>query len=90
MPTIEQAIYDLYALDRCDAEQLSQEIIDRTIDVLLHDPALPPRSFLIWSIKLANARQQIAEHLHPIVDNRIDRDDVLRELDLFGLRDIED
>jgi hypothetical protein len=45
-----------------DAHTLADEIIDVVIAVLQHEPSIsPPRSFIEWSLVLANPRARVAE-----------------------------
>jgi hypothetical protein len=71
------AIWDIAALGKCDAEQLTDHGIDEVIKELRRDPTLPIRSSLDWSIKLANARQRVIEHIHRRINGHVDRQDVL-------------
>jgi hypothetical protein len=88
--TLEQSINDLHALGKCDAERLGDQIRDRVIDeVLLRDPNLPSRSFCTWVLVLMGVHHQIVELIHRIIIDRIDRQDVLNELNFFGLLDTE-
>jgi hypothetical protein len=87
--TIEQAIQDLRALGKSDAEQLGDQIRNQLIDVLQRDPALPARTFLVWTIALANARQHFVEHINLIINDHVDRNDVYNELRDHGLLDAE-
>jgi hypothetical protein len=87
--TIQRAIQDLYGLGKCDAEQLGDQILDHLVKVLQHDPAFPGRSFLIWSVALADARQRIVEYVHDIIADHVARDDVLNELRDHDLLDTE-
>jgi hypothetical protein len=86
---IEQAIYDLHALGRRDAEWLGDQIVDRVIEALQRDPVVPARHSLDWMIALANVRQRIVQHLSIIVDDNIDRSDVFNALRDHGLLDTE-
>jgi hypothetical protein len=79
--TIAQAIEDIAALDRRDAEQLTDQIIDLLIRELMRDHTLPSRSSPDWSIKLATARQHVGELIHRRINGRVDRQDVLN---VFG------
>jgi hypothetical protein len=79
--TIEQAIWDIAALRKRDAEQLADQAIDLMIEQLMRDPALPKRSFQDWSIRLANVRQRVIERIHRRIDGHVDRQDVLNVFD---------
>jgi hypothetical protein len=87
MTRIEQAIADLAALTKIDAQELADHARDMLIEILRRDPTLPPRSFLNWSIALAPAWQRIVDHHHSRIDEHVDREDVLRELRDEGLLD---
>lgn len=88
--TIEQAIYDIPALSKCDAERLGDQILDLMIEMLQHDHDLPLRCFLDWAIVLANVRQQIVKHIHDRVADHVDRNDVFNELRDHDLLDREE
>jgi hypothetical protein len=78
---IAHAIWDIAALNKRDAEQLTDQIVDVLIQVLMRDPTIPIRSSLDWSIALANARQPVIEHIHRRINGHVDRQDVLNVLD---------
>jgi hypothetical protein len=75
--TIAQAIGDIAALGKRDAEQLTDQIFDVLVEKLMRDPTLPIRSSLDWSIALANARQLAIERIHRRINGYVDRQDVL-------------
>jgi hypothetical protein len=87
--SIERNIQDLHGLSKSTAEQLGDWILDHLVEALQHDPALPVRTVLIWSVALANARQRIVEHIHEVIDDHVARDDVLVELRDYDLLDEE-
>jgi hypothetical protein len=78
--TIESAILDIATLNKCDAETMADYALDALIETLQRDDALPRRSHAEWEIKLAPARQRIAEHVHTRIADHIARQDVLSEL----------
>jgi hypothetical protein len=88
--SIEKAIQDLSALDKHDAERLSDQIRDLIIDeVLQRDPNMPNHSYAVWVLVLAGVRQQIAQLIHDVIHDHIDRSDVLDELRDHDLLDVE-
>jgi hypothetical protein len=88
--SIEKAIQDLSALDKHDAERLSNQIRDLIIDeVLRRDPGMPNQSYAVWVLVLAGVRQQIAQLIHSVIHDHVDREDVLGELRGHGLLDME-
>jgi hypothetical protein len=74
------AIRDIAALNKRDAEQLTDQIVDNLIQALMRDPAMPIRSSLDWSIALANPRQHAIELIHRRINGHVDRQDVLNVL----------
>ena len=78
--TIVDAIYDIAALDKRDAEELADQIIDVLIQVFVRDPALPDFSYPEWLIKLADVRQRVTAHMHRQINGHLDRQDVLNVL----------
>jgi hypothetical protein len=88
--SIEKAIEDLRGLGRADAEQLGDHIRDLIIDDMLQrDPEMPRRCYYVWQLALNNVRARIVETVYHLINNRIDRDDVLNELNFYGLQDTE-
>jgi hypothetical protein len=85
MSDIQNAIEDLAALGVLDAHELADLTIELTIDALVQDPAIPPRSFSEWWARLADVRMRLAEHFHRRIDGHVDIEDVLRALQFEGV-----
>jgi hypothetical protein len=73
-PNLEMALQNIVELGRPDAERLADNAIDLVIATLQRDSN---RSSLDWLLKLANARQQIADQLHRRIHGHIARDEAL-------------
>jgi hypothetical protein len=78
--TIEQILEDLHALGKDDAEVLADAIFDALVDALQHDHALPARLSSEWWTRLANVRAGVVDQIHHVIDEHVDRADVLRDL----------
>jgi hypothetical protein len=80
-----RAVEDLHALDRHDALQLADQILDALIDTLRRDPGIPPRSHAEWAVMLAPLHLRIAEGIHLAVDGRVVLDEVLVTIEAMGV-----
>jgi hypothetical protein len=84
-----QALADLPALDRADAERMAEKIItDFVIPALLSDPwikqprkEMDRRETIGWWHALAEPRQRIADFLHERIHDRVAREDVARMIE---------
>ena len=68
-----------------DAHELADLTIELTITALVRDPAIPPRPFSEWWVRLANTRARLVEHFRRRIDGRVDVEDVLRTLEFEGV-----
>ena len=67
-----RAIENIPALDQRDALALADEIIDDMIAVLQRDHSISSRSFIEWSLVLANLRARIAERITNAIAGHVD------------------
>ena len=76
-----RAIENIPALDQRDALALADEIIDDMIAVLQRDHSISSRSFIEWSLVLANLRARIAERIANEIEGHVDLRTVLLEIE---------
>ena len=74
-------IEDLATLGVLDVHELADLTIELTITALGRDPAIPPRPFSEWSVRLAKTPTLLVEHFHRRIDGHVDVEDVLRTLE---------
>jgi DNA-binding transcriptional regulator YdaS (Cro superfamily) len=75
-----EAVENIRALDRRDAQVLADEIVDDMIAALQRGREIPPRSFARWSLVLADLCARIAERIANEIEGHIDRETALLEL----------
>ncbi len=77
---LEQALDDVPALDRADAQMLADRIFDGVVAELRRAPSLPA-SAADWDLFFAEARIRAAEQIYRRIHDHVDRTDLLRVLE---------
>jgi hypothetical protein len=78
---IYRAVQDIPALNRGDAAELADRIIDGLIGELRRNPALPARSHDDWSLLLAEQRVRTADQIAELVNGCVGLDEVLNTIE---------
>jgi hypothetical protein len=72
-----EAIENIPAFGRRDAEAEADRIVDSVIQALRRDPTVPQRSFAEWELVLADLRIPLSEQLAEGMTGLVDIDEVL-------------
>ena len=70
----------LPTLERGDAEDFAEWLIDSVIDLLLDDPAVPRRTRFAWELMFADLRRDAERELGEQIDGKTDRYDCIDEI----------